>query len=1028
MGNSGTPSLDFAMRIAAEMGDAIKDAGALETALEQVEASGKRAAAGVDATARAADRSSDAMKREAAAAQASAARKDRLVKLLNTERGARVANAEAARKEATEVARGGISAKQQAQAMRQLPAQVTDIVTGLASGQSPMMVLIQQGGQLKDSFGGVVPAARALLGAISPLAIGLTAVGGAIAVVTAGMVKGYQEIRAYDAALISTGGIAGKTSGQLADMGDQVGKATGKYGDADDALLQLAQSGKVAGDILDKAGSAAVNLAKLTGDSIQTTTDKVIELAEAPSKTLIKLNDQYHFLSLRVYEHVKALEDQGRAEDAARAAIEEFARVHEQRVQEAESRAGYLERAWKAVGETVASVWDSIKSLGRSDIESRLASARSALQNMRDPTLQARGMFTPLQVQQQEQLVKQLEAEAAAAGKSAAAQRDRQSAQDKAIKASAQIRSDLEQGATKSEKYAEAVKKLNQQFEALRSAPGRRGSKSALLDGVTFGADGSISGGAYDKRIAQLKEQFKEAKQPKAKQTEAQKEEEAAQRALVNLKEQIALLDDLDDGEKKVSEAVRMRFQTTQGDYKNASDATKQQLIDQAQLLDTERLRVDSAKKMVEVQLEIARLQGHGDDGQLAKARLELGRLQADLEKLGKTKEAADVAKLLNLKEASVDLQNLRQIYDRAMGEIALEQQRISVEQQAGLITEGDAQQRIVDLYKEKLGTLKELVPQMRAAAKALGDPNAVAAVEQIALKLQQMENTTNLLQQAVRTTFQDSFKQALLSLVDGTTSLTEAVRQFFVSMAEGMAEFAAEQLSQKAASALMARVGNLFGSAADSAGDAAGAAATSAAAAQLSAAGASVTAGGTTVVSGATALATSSTTLTSAGGTVLAGATAVATAAAQLQAAATTMLAANAAGSVGGFAEGGFTGYGGKYQLAGMVHKGEGVLSAAEIRSLGGPRGFYALRDAIRNGYAEGGLVDAPLGLQTPRYAFSLGSPLGNLPTPQLSLRNINLVDSAELVGSYLDDPSSDQVILNKLARNRAAIKQLVS
>jgi lambda family phage tail tape measure protein len=59
-----------------------------------------------------------------------------------------------------------------------------------------------------------------------------------------------------------------------------------------------------------------------------------------------------------------------------------------------------------------------------------------------------------------------------------------------------------------------------------------------------------------------------------------------------------------------------------------------------------------------------------------------------------------------------------------------------------------------------------------------------------------------------------------------------------------------------------------------------------------------------------------------------------------------------------GGYAEGGFTGRGGKYQPAGMVHKGEGVLSQPEINALGGESGFNALRRAIRSGYANGGMV----------------------------------------------------------------------
>lgn len=56
----------------------------------------------------------------------------------------------------------GISSGQTQAALRQLPAQFTDIFTSLAGGQNPLMVLIQQGGQIKDSFGGIGPTMDAL--------------------------------------------------------------------------------------------------------------------------------------------------------------------------------------------------------------------------------------------------------------------------------------------------------------------------------------------------------------------------------------------------------------------------------------------------------------------------------------------------------------------------------------------------------------------------------------------------------------------------------------------------------------------------------------------------------------------------------------------------------------------------------------------------------------------------------------------------------------------------------------------------
>lgn len=60
------------------------------------------------------------------------------------------------------------------------------------------------------------------------------------------------------------------------------------------------------------------------------------------------------------------------------------------------------------------------------------------------------------------------------------------------------------------------------------------------------------------------------------------------------------------------------------------------------------------------------------------------------------------------------------------------------------------------------------------------------------------------------------------------------------------------------------------------------------------------------------------------------------------------------------GFADGGYTGPGGKYEPAGIVHKGEGVLSQEDVRALGGPSAFESLRRSLRRGYASGGYVGA--------------------------------------------------------------------
>jgi lambda family phage tail tape measure protein len=72
-----------------------------------------------------------------------------------------------------------------------------------------------------------------------------------------------------------------------------------------------------------------------------------------------------------------------------------------------------------------------------------------------------------------------------------------------------------------------------------------------------------------------------------------------------------------------------------------------------------------------------------------------------------------------------------------------------------------------------------------------------------------------------------------------------------------------------------------------------------------------------------------------------------------------------------GGYSEGGYTGSGGKYEPAGVVHRGEYVINAESTRKIG--RGFL---DRL-NGYAEGGLVGG-----APAVAIAGGGDTFNLNT----------------------------------------------
>jgi soluble lytic murein transglycosylase-like protein len=128
------------------------------------------------------------------------------------------------------------------------------------------------------------------------------------------------------------------------------------------------------------------------------------------------------------------------------------------------------------------------------------------------------------------------------------------------------------------------------------------------------------------------------------------------------------------------------------------------------------------------------------------------------------------------------------------------------------------------------------------------------------------------------------------------------------------------------------------------------------------------------------------------------------------------------------GFADGGFTGYGGKYDVAGVVHRGEGVLTQEEIAALGGPAGFYALREAIKNGYADGGMVLDPPKVFTPQNskmdAYAIQSQQSSSNGLE-GLTIINQIEQDDLVGGYFRKPAAGQLILNLIKASPSEFKR---
>ena len=268
--------------------------------------------------------------------------------------------------EAATAKMGGFSDKQHAAAMRGLPAQFTDVVVSLQGGQNPLTVFLQQGGQIKDMFGGVGAAltavTRGIISMINPVSI----LGTAVVALGAGWYAGTQESKAFLVALETTGNRAGTTVGRLNDMAASMDKLDGvTRGAAASALAVFATSASVGADRLQQYTTTALAWEKATGEAAEKVAEKFKKIADDPVKGLLELNKQMGFLTSATFEQVKALQQAGNETDAARVAQDAYDAAVANAAKNIQANLGYVERGWNAVKGASREALDAIKRFGR---------------------------------------------------------------------------------------------------------------------------------------------------------------------------------------------------------------------------------------------------------------------------------------------------------------------------------------------------------------------------------------------------------------------------------------------------------------------------------------------------------------------------------------------------------------------------------------------------------------------------------------------------------------------------------------
>jgi len=272
---------------------------------------------------------------------------------------------------------GAVSIGQYKQAMRMLPMQMTDVVTSLASGMPVWMVAIQQGGQIKDSFGGVGNSFKAILSLITPVRLAMFGLVGGAGALALAAYKGSMEFGKFNEQLILTGGYAGKTASQLNTLSKQLSGNGITCSSMASALASVVGSGRFSGGAVEMVANTAAKMEKAVGQSVDETIKQFQRLKDDPVKAVLELDKTMHFLKASELERIMRLEQMGQKDKAAQVAMESYSTAMNQRTDEIKENLGTLERWWKKVGETASEAWDSMLGIGRDQSLSERISAKT---------------------------------------------------------------------------------------------------------------------------------------------------------------------------------------------------------------------------------------------------------------------------------------------------------------------------------------------------------------------------------------------------------------------------------------------------------------------------------------------------------------------------------------------------------------------------------------------------------------------------------------------------------------------------
>lgn len=189
---------------------------------------------------------------------------------------------------------------------------INDVAASLASGASPFTILLQQGGQVTQAFGGITGTLRALLTPATATAGGLAALAAVMALGITRAEMSARSLKDFEVDLRATGRQSDLSARQLVNLADELKNLPGVSKAAGIAIVSaFTGSRQIGGGMISELSTLTVDYARAMKQEMPEAAAALAKAFADPMAGAKALEEQFGFLSLQQLRMIEQLQRSG---------------------------------------------------------------------------------------------------------------------------------------------------------------------------------------------------------------------------------------------------------------------------------------------------------------------------------------------------------------------------------------------------------------------------------------------------------------------------------------------------------------------------------------------------------------------------------------------------------------------------------------------------------------------------------------------------------------------------------------------